>query len=30
MDHMEDEMLETNPKTVYGGSILKMEGLSKC
>jgi hypothetical protein len=30
MNHVEDEMLETSPKTVYGGSILKMERLSKC
>jgi hypothetical protein len=30
MNHVKDEMLELNPKTVFGGSILKMEGLSKC
>ena len=25
-----DMMLEPNPKMVYGGPILKMEGLSQC
>ena len=30
MHHVKDVMLEPNPKTVYGGSIPKMEGLSKC
>ena len=29
MHHEKDVMLEPNPKTVYGGPILKMEGLSK-
>ena len=26
MNHVKDVMLEPNPKTVYGGPILKMEG----
>ena len=30
MNHVKDVMLEPNPKMVYGGPILKMEGLSKC
>ena len=30
MHHVKDMMLEPNPKTVYGGPISKMEGLSKC
>jgi hypothetical protein len=30
MHHMKDVMLEPNPKMVFGGSIPKMEGLSKC
>ena len=30
MNHVKDIMLKLNPKTVYGGPILKMEGLSKC
>ena len=30
MNHVKDVMLEANPKTVYGGPIPKMEGLSKC
>ena len=30
MNHVKDMMLEPNPKTVYGGPIPKMEGLSKC
>ena len=30
MNHVKDVMLEPNPKTVYGGSIPKMEGLSEC
>ena len=30
MNHVKDMMLKLNPKTVYGGPILKMEGLSKC
>ena len=30
MNHVKDVMLEPNPKTVYGGPIPKMEGLSKC
>ena len=30
MNHMKDVMLGPNPKTVYGGPIPKMEGLSKC
>jgi hypothetical protein len=30
MDHVNNEMLEPNPKTVYGGLIPKVEGLSKC
>ena len=30
MNHVKDVMLEPNPKTVYGGPILKMEGVSKC
>jgi hypothetical protein len=29
MNHVKDGMLELNPKTVFGGSIPKMEGLSK-
>ena len=28
--HVKDEMLEPNPKTVFDGSIPKMEGLSEC
>jgi hypothetical protein len=30
MHHVKDEMLKPNPKTVFGGPIPKMEGLSKC
>ena len=30
MNHVKDVMLEPNPKTMYGGPILKMEGLRKC
>ena len=30
MNHVKDVMLEPNPKTVYGGPIPKMEGLSEC
>ena len=30
MKHMNDVMLEPNPKTVYGGTIPKTEGLDKC
>jgi hypothetical protein len=30
MHHVKDEMLKPNPKIVFGGPILKMEGLSKC
>ena len=30
MHHGKDVMLEPNPKTVFGGPIPKMEGLSKC
>ena len=30
MNHVKDVILEPNPKTVYGGPIPKMEGLSKC
>jgi hypothetical protein len=30
MYHVKDAMLEPNPKMVFGGSIPKMEGLSKC
>ena len=30
MNHVKNVMLELNPKTVYGGPIPKMEGLSKC
>ena len=30
MNHVKDVMLEPNPKMVYGGHILTMEGLSKC
>ena len=30
MNHMKDVMLEPNPKTMYGETIPKMEGLSKC
>ena len=30
MNHVKDVMLEPNSKTVYGGPIPKMEGLSKC
>ena len=30
MNHVKDMMLEPNSKIVYGGPILKMEGLSKC
>ena len=30
MHHVKDVMLESNPKMVYGGPIVKMEGLSKC
>ena len=26
MNHVKDMMLESNPKTVYGGPIAKMEG----
>jgi hypothetical protein len=30
MNHMEDVMMEPNPKMAFGESILKMEGLSEC
>ena len=30
MNHVKDEMLEPNPKMVYGGPIPEMEGQSKC
>jgi hypothetical protein len=30
MNHMKAMILEPNPKTVYGGSIPKVEGLDKC
>ena len=30
MHHVKDEMLEPNPKTVFDGSVPKMEGLSEC
>ena len=30
MHHEKDVMLEPNPKTVYGGTIPKTEGLDKC
>jgi hypothetical protein len=30
MHHVKDEMLEPNPKTVFGGPIPKMKGLNKC
>ena len=30
MHHVKDVMMESNPKTVYGGPIPEMEGQSKC
>jgi hypothetical protein len=30
MLHVKDEMIEPNPKMVFGGPKLKMEGLDKC
>ena len=30
MNHVKNVMLEPNPKTVYGGPILKMEGPLEC
>ena len=29
-EELKDVMLEPNPKTMFGGPIPKMEGLSKC
>jgi hypothetical protein len=30
MHHVKDEMLEPNPKMMFGGSIPKIEGSGKC